>query len=70
MKQVKIEVKNCRSCPFSESENLTGVKEFYNCLAPVEIHVGMYQIDSYYKNYKSPKWCPLKKQSLKIEFKK
>lgn len=53
-----------------EGNKLDGVNWTYDCLAPIEIHKGIYRINSYVKNYKSPKWCPLKKQSLKIEFKK
>lgn len=69
MKQVKIEVKNCRNCCFAavlyNDNSISCV-----CEAPGEIHEGNYRIDSYYKSYKSPRFCPLKKQSLKIEFKK
>ena len=64
-----IEVKNCKSCPFSEYYPKTdNHNEYANCLAPINTK---YNIDSYYKNYKSPKWCPLKQQEqLIIKFKK
>jgi len=73
-KIVKIEVKNCRSCCFSETGFGSGIINnktvvYANCLAPYPL-ISVGPIDSYWKNYKSPKTCPLKKQSLKIEFKK
>lgn len=71
MKQVKIEVKNCKNCVFVEVEKLQELdKCSYFCLAPGQVHSGIYDIEYYFNNYKSPNWCPLKKQSLKIEFKK
>lgn len=66
MKIVEIKVKNCRNCPFSEVVNIGYDQKSYSCLAPAQIHKGYYKIDSYYKNYKLPKFCPLKLQSLKI----
>lgn len=56
-----IKVKNCKNCPFIEYDDYVA-----NCLAPVEIHLGKYKVDTYFKNYKSPKWCPLKKNNRLI----
>mgnify|MGYP003402537912 FL=1 len=66
MKTVEIKVKNCRNCPFSVAKFQEGKIIYVNCYAPTQIHKGYYKIDSYYKNYKLPKFCPLKLQSLKI----
>ena len=61
-----ITVKNCRSCPFVEHSFHGNVgPKHANCMAPVQIHV-KYNVDSYFKNYKSPKWCPLKNKNLLI----
>ncbi len=65
MNTLEIKVKNCRTCPFSTVEVGIDVRT-YECIAPAQIHKGYYKIDSYYKNYKLPKFCPLKLQSLKI----
>jgi hypothetical protein len=56
MNTIEIKVKNCRNCPFSTYEVL---ENNATCYAPVEIHTGKYNITSYYKNHKRPKWCPL-----------
>lgn len=64
-----INVKNCRDCPFSEAT--IGNKDevqWANCMFPGEAHAN-YKIDSYYENYKVPKWCPLKKDKLLIQWK-
>ncbi len=67
---MEIVVKNCKNCPFAEYDLNDDLKTSYaNCLAPVKIH-DKYNIDSYYKNYKSPNWCPLKSNDLIIKFKK
>lgn len=67
MKTIEIKVKNCRNCCFSsaEFEPLTEDFLYANCLAPTEIHQS-YKIDSYYKNHKSPSWCPLNNTKLII----
>ena len=66
MNTTEIKVKNCRSCPFSTAEkDFEGVK-IYNCFAPVQIHKGRYNIESYYKSYKKPEWCPLNDRELII----
>ena len=66
MNTIEIKVKNCRNCPFVMAE-FQGKKIIYaDCYAPAQIHKGYYKIDSYYKSYKLPKFCPLKLQSLKI----
>jgi hypothetical protein len=62
-------VKNCKSCPFAHYEQVDELIGHANCLAPVEIHY-KYNIDGYYKNYKSPNWCPIKQNDLLIKFKK
>lgn len=63
-----IEVGGCRSCPFIEHNRLkANTKHYYaNCLFPAQFHTGKYKVDSYFKNSKSPKWCPLKKMSKLI----
>lgn len=63
MKTVEIKVKNCKNCPFSTYEVF---ENNATCYAPVQIHTGNYNITSYYKNYKKPKWCPLIGKELKI----
>jgi hypothetical protein len=65
MKTVKIEVKNCKGCPFADYNKLSENNDYANCLAPYEIHV-KYNITSYYKNYKKPKWCALNNTKLII----
>lgn len=62
-------VKNCKSCPFASYEQVDELICHADCLAPIEIH-HKYNIDSYYKNYKAPNWCPLKQNELLIKFKK
>ena len=68
MKIIKIKVKNCRNCPFSDFWP-TSAGGYANCLAPTQIHGGDYIIDTYYKQGKSPKWCPLKKNKISIAHK-
>lgn len=63
-KLAKIIVKNCKNCPFS---TYYFFKDYANCLAPTQIHEGKYNITSYYKSYKSPKWCPLNNIELIIK---
>ena len=65
-----IEVTNCKNCPFSEAEFSILGKEFIGsfCLHPSKDKQGL-KTDSYYQNYKSPGWCPLKKEDLTIKFK-
>lgn len=58
-----MKVKNCKNCPFSQYEFF---KDCGTCFAPVEIHTGKYNITSYYKNHKRPKWCPLTLDGIKI----
>lgn len=70
MKKIKkITVKSCKSCVFSQFDFTMGFDGHATCLAPTSIHKGNYIINSYYKNYKSPKWCPLKENKLIIEHK-
>ena len=65
-----ITVKNCKSCPFSYYEIDEDCKtEYANCLHPISKD-RKYNINSYYKNYKSPKWCGLKQHDLLIKFNK
>lgn len=67
-----ITVRNCRDCPFVEhnikdndyKDNYG--EEYATCLVPKEIHAGKYNVTSYYKNYKSPKWCPINMNNLTI----
>lgn len=63
-----IQVKNCRNCPFSEATiDTDGETILYaECYAPVQVH-DKYKIDSYYRDFKTPKWCPLYKGNLSIE---
>lgn len=63
MKTIEIKVKNCKNCPFSQYEFF---KDNATCYAPVQIHTDNYNIGSYFKNYKRPKWCPLIGKELKI----
>ena len=67
---MNIEVTNCKNYPFSEAE-YNGSKDAFVgsfCLHPSEEKEGL-KTDSYYQNYKSPNWCPLKKEDLNIKFK-
>lgn len=66
MKTTEIKVKNCRNCPFSEVTNMGYDQIIFSCLAPTQIHKGHYNINSYYRNYKRPKWCPLTIEGIKI----
>lgn len=68
---MNIKVTNCKNCPFSEYGITLNNNDYANCLFPSMLGTNhIYKIDSYYKNYKSPKWCPLKKvNSLTIEHK-
>ncbi len=59
-----IKVKNCHKCPFAMFDIHWNNTTTADCLHPLEHSK---PIDSYYKNYSSPKWCPLKKESLRIE---
>ena len=69
MKTTELIVTKCKGCPFSSIDIIDELISHANCLAPVEIHY-KYNIDSYYKNGKAPKWCPLKTNELLITFKK
>ncbi len=66
MNLARITVTTCRNCPFSEAELNEG-RVYANCYAPAEIHKGKYKIDSYWKNHKLPKFCPLKTCKIIIE---
>lgn len=67
MKTIEIKVKNCRNCPFPTVEFGDNRKIHYaTCYAPTQIHKEHYNINSYYKNYKRPKWCPLTIEGIKI----
>ena len=57
------ESKNCKNCPFSTYEVF---ENNATCYAPVEIHIGNYNIKSYYKDHKRSKWCPLTLDGIKI----
>lgn len=70
MKIIKIIVKNCRNCPFSEANFQNNQ---FNCFAPIELNIEngiltdwKYNIKSYWKKYSKPKWCPLINKELKI----
>lgn len=68
---VEIKVKNCRTCPFSDTvfaDGNIGVN-YSHCLAPAPLPSAG-QIDSYWKYYKVSPNCPLKSFSVKIELKK
>ena len=67
MNTIEIKVKNCRKCPFSTVENVGYDQLWYNCIAPVQIHKGKYDIKAYYKSHKRPKWCPLDDKELIIK---
>ena len=64
-----IKVKNCRNCPFAsvdyEGEKSNDAFLFADCLHPSEKKEKL-NIDSYWKNYKTPNWCPLKSEPLHI----
>ena len=67
MNTIEIKVKNCRKCPFSSVENVGYDQLYYNCIAPVQIYEGKYDIKAYYKSHKRPKWCPLNDKELIIK---
>ena len=75
MKTTKeIKASKCKNCVFCEFgyADLDRTITYSNCLFPIidnEDMLSKYNVDSYYKNHKSPKWCPLKKVNLKITHK-
>lgn len=66
MNIIEIKIKNCKNCCFSSARFIEEKLENSFCFAPGVIHEGKYDINSYYKNYKKPKWCPLNNKELKI----
>ena len=77
MNSIEIKVKNCRKCPFVEAEfdgeDFDGkmILKHANCYAPVNLksseEIWIYKVDSYWKSYKIPKFCPLKDKELIIK---
>lgn len=69
MKKVKIKVKNCKNCPFCEANfnpySTKKILHFATCLSPLPL-LENNDITTYYKNYKSPKWCPLNNTTIII----
>lgn len=65
MKNVEIKVKNCRNCPWMEATWGDRKLQYANCLHPTTTK---YKIDSYWKNWKSPEWCELKKEDITISY--
>ncbi len=57
-----IKVTNCKGCPFSMAE-VYNTHISCDCLHPLQQSK---PIDSYYREYKMPKWCPLKENPITI----
>ncbi len=66
----KIVVSNCHHCPFISYLRDTNYKiADAVCIYP-DNSISLKPLLSYARNYKSPKDCPLKKNSLQYSFKK
>lgn len=63
---MEIIVNKCKGCQFAFAEYEENKIKFADCLHPT---TERFYIDSYYKNYTSPKWCQLKKEDITIKFK-
>lgn len=61
--EIKIEVKKCKGCPFSEKDF---ERELAYCYAPTEIHKNNYDINKYYDFNLLAPFCPLKGKKLVI----